>query len=152
MKYIVSSFVLLSLILVAGCGEKSDGNTFVTGTVTQGGKPIEGARVVFIPEDGSGESAGGRTDEAGKFVLTTSSGKDSSGTKPGSYKVTVSKTEMKWDGKSYIPAVEDGVEVKVKDEKTIQILPARYRNFATTPFKANVTENKDNNVFEFEIK
>jgi len=152
MKYIVSSFVLLSLILVVGCGEKSDGNTFVTGTITQDGKPLEGAKVVFIPEGGSGEGASGRTDATGKFVLTTSGGKNGSGTKTGNYQVTVSKTEMKWDGKSYVTAVVDGEDVKVKDEKTVHLLPVQYRNVASTPFKATVTENKDSNVFDFDVK
>lgn len=151
MKYIVSLFVLLSLIFVTGCGKKSDGNIFVTGTVTQGGNPLEGAKVVFIPEDSSGEGASGRTDATGKFVLTTSTGNDSSGTKPGEYRVTVVKTEMKWDGKSYITATQDGEDVQVKDERTEHLLPAQYRNFASTPFKAVVTENKDDNVFKFDI-
>ena len=151
MKYIVSSFILLSLIILAGCGKKDDGNTFVTGTVTQGGQPLADARVVFIPESGTGEGASGKTDESGKFVLTTSTGKDGSGTKPGEYKVTVSKTKMEWDGKAYITVTQNDAEVQVKDEKTVQLLPMQYANSVQTPFKATVTTNKDTNVFDFDI-
>jgi len=152
MKYIVNSFVFLSLIILAGCMKKSDGNTFVTGTVTKGGTPLADARVIFIPDDETGESAGGRTDTEGKFVLTTSTGNAGSGTKPGAYRVTVMKTKAEWDGKSYLPR-RDGYpdEPPLKDEKFIQLLPARYGNFASTPFKATVTTNKDDNVFEFAL-
>ena len=150
MKYIVCSFILGSLLVLAGCGPKSDGNVFVTGTVTQGGQPLEGARVVFIPEDGSGEGAGGRTDESGKFMLTTSSGNDASGTKPGEYRVTIAKTRVVWDGKSYLPA-SGGNSEPLKDEKTEHLLPREYGNFSQTPFKATVTSNKNTNVFEFDI-
>ena len=155
MKYIVSSFVLLSLMIMAGCG-KSDGNFYVTGTVTQGGQPLEGASVVFMPESMAGgstgaEGASGRTDAAGKFVLTTSTGKEGSGTKPGNYRVTVTKTEMKWDGKSYITVTDDDKQVQVEDRKTEHLLPVQYRDFANTPFKAVVTEKKEDNVFQFDI-
>ncbi|MCL2117659.1 MAG: carboxypeptidase-like regulatory domain-containing protein [Planctomycetaceae bacterium] len=151
MKYIVSTLLLLSLVILAGCGKKSDGNVFITGTVTQGGQPLEGARVIFIPNSGTGESAGGRTDENGKFVLTTSTGNDASGTKPGEYRVTVSKTKTEWDGKSYITVAGEAGDEKVKDEKTVQLLPLQYGNFSSTPFKAEVTANKDDNVFDFAI-
>jgi len=152
MRYIMSSFVLLSLIMLAGCGPKSDGNVFVTGTITKGGEPLEDARVVFIPESGTGESAGGRTDENGRFVLTTSTGSDASGTKPGEYRVTISKTRTEWDGRSYHPVRgDDPDEELVKDEKIIQLLPAQYGNFAQTPLKAVVTEDKNANVFDFDV-
>ena len=152
MKYIVSSFVLVTLILLAGCGKKSDGNFFVTGTITQGGQPLDDARVVFIPEGGAGEGASGPTDQDGKFVLTTSSGKEGSGTKPGAYRVTVSKTKIEWDGKSYIqPMRADEGEEPTKDEKLVHLLPRQFGEYASTPFKATVTEKKDDNVFDFEI-
>jgi len=152
MKYIISSFLLLSLIFLAGCKQKSDGNVFVTGTVTQGGKPLEGAVVKFISADGAGEGASGKTDADGKFVLTISTAKkEGSGTKPGEYKVTVSKTEITWDGKSYVTVTQDDQTVQVKDEKIKQLLPMQYANFSQTPFKATVTANKDTNVFTFDI-
>ena len=152
MRFIVSSFVLLSLVTLTGCGPKSDGNFFVTGTVTHGGQPLEDARVVFIPDGGSGEGASGRTDASGKYVLTTSSGNDASGTKPGEYRVTVSKTELVWDGRSYLPTESGDPDAEpVKDEKTVHLLPTEYGNFSTTPFRAVVTESRDGNVFDFAI-
>ena len=153
MKSIVSAFLLVSVIFLPGCGKKSDGNVFVTGTVTQGGQPIEDARVTFIPEGGSGEAAGGPTDQEGKYVLTTSMGKEGSGTKPGAYRVTVSKTKIEWDGKSYLPSMRaDEGEEPSKDEKVVQLLPRQYSNYASTPFQATVTEKQDDNVFDFDLK
>jgi len=153
MKYIMSSFVLVSLIVLVGCGPKSDGNFFVTGTVTQGGQPLEGARVAFIPDEGgSGEAASGATDANGKYVLTTSSGREGTGTKPGAYRVTVSKTDIVWDGRSYLPPTREEPDVQVKDERVAQLLPVQYSNFANTPLKATVTEKKDTNVFDFDIQ
>jgi len=140
------------LVVLAGCGQKSDGNFFVTGTITQSGQVLEGVRVAFIPDgDGSGEAASGATDANGKYVLTTSSGKDGTGTKPGSYRVTVTKTDIVWDGSSYLPPTRDEPDVRVKDEKVVQLLPVQYSNFANTPLKATVTEKKDTNVFDFDI-
>jgi len=152
MKGIVSSFALVSLVILAGCGAKSDGNFYVTGTVTQAGQPLEDARVRFIPEGASGEGASGVTDKDGKFVLTTSSGKEGSGTKPGNYRVTVSKTKIEWDGVTFLtPEGPTENAEPVKDEKVKHLLPMQYGDYARTPFKATVTENKDTNVFDFDI-
>ena len=150
MRYIVSSFALVSLVMLAGCGQPGDGNFFVTGTVTQGGQPLEGARVIFIPDGGSGEGASGITDADGRFVLTTSAGNAGSGTKPGAYRVTVSKTEIVWDGVTYIPSMSPDGEPS-RDERVVQLLPTQFANFANTPFRATVTENRATNVFEFVI-
>ena len=153
MKYIVSSFVLLSLIFLTGC-KKGDGNIFVTGTITQGGQPLEDVRVLFMPDgNASGEGAGGRTDKDGKYVLTTTSGKEGSGTKPGEYRVTLSKIVLEWDGKSYRTEMSsDMTPRQVEDKKTVHLLPAQYGSYAQTPLKATVTTNKDTNVFNFEIQ
>jgi len=151
MKSVVCSFVLVSLLIFAGCGKKSDGNTFVTGTVTQGGNPLEDARVTFVPEGGTGEAAGGSTDKDGKFLLTTSAGKQGTGTKPGQYKVTITKTKIEWDGKTYLPVMREGDEPS-KDEKIVHLLPLQYSNSVQTPFKATVTEKKADNVFDFDVK
>ena len=150
MRNIVCSFMVTSLLIVAGCA-KSDGNVLVTGTITQGGVAVEGASVMFIPDGGTGEGASGRTDSEGKYVLTTSTGKSGTGTKPGTYKVTVSKTVSEWDGRSYRTVSEDGEYVQVEDRTTKHLLPLSYNSLANTPLKATVTENKDDNVFNFDI-
>jgi hypothetical protein len=63
----------------------------VTGTVTQGGKPVENAQVFFVPTDSKLQPAAAITDANGNYALTTFSQGD--GAQPGSYGVKV----LKWD-------------------------------------------------------
>jgi hypothetical protein len=58
----------------------------VTGTVTQGGKPLEGITVGFIPVE-SGPASLARTNSEGKFVLVCENGR--AGAAEGKYKVTL---------------------------------------------------------------
>ena len=149
MKSFVSSLVLLSLIVLTGC-QKGDGNVYVTGDVIYGGQPLPGATVVFTAESASsGEDASGETDEEGRFVLTTVTGKSGSGTKPGEYRVAVTKKNVEWDGVSYLQrAGRDPVpDVKVSD-----MLPRSYSSYTTTPLRATVTNKKENNVFSFTVE
>src|SRR5258708_5235562 len=92
--------VLCMAVLVAvvgGCGGAKPPalNTVpVTGTVTHNGQPLEGATVTFYPaESMSGKSAGGTTDNAGKFTLKTLVGGTTmaDGAMAGEYNVTVAK-------------------------------------------------------------
>lgn len=72
-----------AMIGVTGCGSGSNGT--VTGTVTQGDKPLADAWVEFKPE--SGRIASGRTDAQGYYELTY--GPDQKGTLPGKNEVTI---------------------------------------------------------------
>lgn len=85
----------ITLVAIVGCGPGAS-TVPVSGTVTQNGKPVEGATVTFLRGGGDiskGELAIGKTDASGKFELTTHFGSKSSaaGAPPGEYKVTVSK-------------------------------------------------------------
>lgn len=65
---------LIGLVCVAatiGCGPPK---TFVTGTVTLDGEPIERASVEFFPRDGKGRTAGGFSDPAGRYRVEVSPG------------------------------------------------------------------------------
>jgi len=148
MKYFVSLFVVLSLSVLTGC-TKSDGNVFVTGEVTYKGELLADASVVFTAVDGAGEDASGKTNENGTFDLTTVTGKSGSGTKPGEYKVSITKKNVEWDGVSFLPR-PPGQE-PVKDVKVSDFLPREYSTYSTTPLKATVTKKKEDNVFKFEI-
>jgi hypothetical protein len=57
----------------------------VTGAVTQGGQPVAGALVMFIPE--AGVPSGGKTDQAGRFELRFNDGRP--GAVIGKHKVSV---------------------------------------------------------------
>ncbi len=72
------------LILLTGCGG-GDGPTLypVKGTLTKGGEPIAGVTVTFAPE--VGPSSAGRTNDEGKFVLLSQTGR--AGAVAGKHKV-----------------------------------------------------------------
>ena len=61
------------LFFVIGCGPSGPTTQPVSGTVTVGGAPLANATVTFTPKtpDGTLETAGGNTDESGKYTLYT---------------------------------------------------------------------------------
>src|SRR4051794_29592663 len=68
---------LLCLSAISGCGgvKKGPETVEVTGTVTLGGNPVEGASVVFYPGLGTDDqrlASQATTDQGGRFKLSTS--------------------------------------------------------------------------------
>jgi len=87
---------LFCLLAVAGCGPKTPETVPVTGLVTQGGMPVEGATVTFTRGSGGlaeGETAIGKTDANGRYELITHFGPQTSahGVVLGEYEVIISK-------------------------------------------------------------
>ncbi len=64
----VMSFLLLGFaaFAVGGCGAKLPPLGTVSGVVTQGGKPVEGVSIEFVP-DGGGRPSMAVTDAEGKY-------------------------------------------------------------------------------------
>jgi hypothetical protein len=80
-------FALAALVALAmGCGSKKN-LVKVEGKVTLDDQPLAGATVSFIPADGNGVPANGRTGDDGSFQLTTFNSGD--GARPGDYKVVI---------------------------------------------------------------
>lgn len=79
----------LTACALAGCGGVK--LVPVEGTVKLDGKPVDGATVTFISDDGKW-TAFGTTDSSGHFSLQSG---DKAGTLPGNYKVTVVKSPNK---------------------------------------------------------
>src|SRR5262249_26417852 len=75
----------LVLLVACGCGKRM---SKVEGTVLLDDKPLDGATVVFQPEEG-GQPATGMTGSDGVFHLTTRTTGD--GARTGNYKVTITK-------------------------------------------------------------
>ena len=93
----------LALIVLAGCGESGPPIPElapVTGTVTQGGKPLEGASVSFWPE-GKGSPSISATDAEGRFELKY--GGKADGAPLGKHTVRISKMKEE-AGNELIPA------------------------------------------------
>lgn len=90
--------VLLAVMATAGCGGGTPAGNFaqVTGTVTQGGVPLDGGMITFHATTGDKGQLGkyfALTDSSGKYVLLAN-GKDP-GIPPGMYKVTITKQGFK---------------------------------------------------------
>ncbi len=143
-----------------GCSGAKTGDTVpVSGTVTLDGVAVEGARVVFTPASGGGTAASGVTDASGVYRLTTREPGD--GAKPGSYLVQISKTEVKdptagaiKPGMTEEEATRAAYEAKEKagkdEPQVVEHLPVKYKNPATSGFKAEVTK-EGKNVFDFPL-
>lgn len=112
----------------------------VTGTVTQGGQPVEGAILAFIPANaGDGAAAIGgqaQTGADGKFTVTGSANQGQTelpGLPAGEYKVTVMKMET--------PAGAPSLDKPPKN-----LLPPEYAMIESTPVSATVTADGPNTV------
>lgn len=124
-----------SIALAVGCSggdqwtENLPETVEVSGVVTLDGQPLEGAAVIFAPDDGkyAGQAL---TDSSGRFEAQAFPSKE--GMVPGSYKVGVSKTiERKGKAVTGPDAAHDaggGVE-------WVNVVPVQY----TDPTKSGLT-------------
>jgi hypothetical protein len=120
---------------LAGCGPDGPEIAYVSGQVTLDGKPLAGASVVFIPENG--RPAGARTDENGYYVLNFDERRR--GAIPGKNLVritTVREAEQDEHGKVVVPASRERV-------------PMRYNTNSQLFF---VVEPKKKNVANFALQ
>jgi 5-hydroxyisourate hydrolase-like protein (transthyretin family) len=150
----------LALLLALGCnsGPRRPPTYAVTGTVTQNGKPLEAATVVFVPLEGAvgQEAATGVTDAQGRFKLTMYKADD--GANAGEYRIKVSKFDNKKPTKeeqaSYISYEEEQKMQFSADEKPTppskNLLNAKYANEATSGF--TFTVKKDDNTIDLKLE
>ena len=155
MNHYTRFFALLPLVFILAlpCGCPSKGPTVnrVEGIVTLDGTPVEGANVSFAPKAGSGEDlsgpllAGGKTDAAGKYTLTTNRGSTvGAGTTAGEYNVSIVKKTMTnpltaplAPGQRFVPQYEYGV-------------PKAFEEAAKSGISVEVVKGK--NVINFALK
>jgi hypothetical protein len=128
------------LLLSLGCGEDEEdlpATAPVSGTFTYEGKPVEVGTVTFYPQGGEGNHGIAiiQAGEEGKFTLTTY--KTGDGAVLGSHIVTI----------LYSPFPEDVMSGK----ETGKSLPPIYADPKTSPLKAEIKENKDNE-FDFVLE
>lgn len=131
-------FAALTLLTAGGCSQSADDGrprpVPVSGTVLYNRQPVEGATVVFVPEEHM-YAAAGRSRTGGSLQLRTFDEDD--GAIPGKYTVTVRKFEF-----LYPPG---GGEIER------QLLPVKYGTPTTSRLTATVVEGGENN-FTFELK
>lgn len=147
------------LLVMNGCSSEVGEPTYpVSGTITQKGKPIEGAIVAFTPKT-AGLAASGVTDAAGVYKLTSKTSGD--GAVPGKYGVSVTKYESQkgsakpeqgvksQNSSSGYPA---GYSENLSDMSSAppkNLLPPKFANPATSNLEADVT--KGPNKFDFNV-
>ena len=140
----------------SGCEPPDDRATRfpVSGKVTQGGTPVAGAVVTFVPKEKNGSPAFATTNDAGEFKLTTFSPED--GAIPGDYHVKVEKYDStgtpapsdSTDGASelnmddYEPGDDTSSEPK-------NLLPAKYADPYNSGLLFRVIEEE--NVFDIPL-
>ncbi len=139
--------VLVAVTLSFGCnGNRRDIITYkVSGTVTFDGKPVENARISFVPlVEGVGESAGAYTLKDGSYQLSSMNSDPGAGAMPGEYRVTLSHMIQR-----------PGVEPKRDDYGNIiqydfiEEFPAIYQDVENTPFTVKVVKGR--NTFDFPV-
>ncbi len=131
-----TSWLVLGVLCVAGCGGASDGRQAISGSVTLNGAPLEQGTIEFASVDGSQQSGGGITN--GKYSVPAEQG-----LLPGKYVVRISSTEEANPG---APLGPPGPEAETVQNK--QLIPPEYNTQST--LTAEVTEDGDNQ-FDFQI-
>jgi len=157
-----SGWAVLMAALVAaaccGCGGKADktGTLKAGGRVTYKGEPVSGATVTLVPQ-ARGRAAVGTTDDSGRFQLTTLSPGD--GALPGTYKVTVTKTDQPATSTPAPPMDSEAwrkldTEMMKKAGKPSpppkDLLPVKYKTADKTPLTCQV-ETSGKNDFQFDL-
>lgn len=135
--------VCISLFFLAGCGgdhARPVKTEKVTGVVTVGGNPIQGAIVGFHSE--KVRVATGTTDAKGKFRLTTYQTGD--GAVPGTHKVSITYS---LDPEAVVSNDPESLAKAVEAKNRI---PAKYNNPETSGLSKEVKAG-ENNHFEFEL-
>lgn len=141
--------LLVVLVVTVGCKPSTRRNLpveFVEGVITMDGAPLGEASVQFIPkaEKAGNEPAGGYTDAAGKYTLSSMNGDPGEGALPGEYDVFISKTiSVPIPGATH----EEG---DAPPEETKQVTPEIYRDRSNPQLEANVVKGK--NTFNFDLK
>ena len=151
MRLTIILTLLLSLATFVGCGGSNKnpyGAVYLEGTVTLDGSPMEGISVTLVPRDGD-LSAGGITDAAGKFTVTTGGSAAGTGAKPGEYDVTFYKVELTGQGLSY---EEYQKQFGDKQPETVYLVPKKYESAKTSEIPPiTVSSNKADNKFDFAL-
>lgn len=133
LTWIVLLFSTTSLTMT-GCGDSQFEFAPVSGQVLLDGKPVNGARVVFMPQASGdklvvGPYSNGETDDEGRFQLESVEPRPNAGAVVGPHRVVVSTR------KTHLDPEDRDIEI-VDSPETI---PWPYTNYKKTPLTFEVT-------------
>ena len=169
MKKTLLSTVLLGLVLalaLSGCSRQRVPADLpklypATVSITQDGKPLEGATIIFFGSDPASLKWGvaGCTDASGKAVMATNG--MYKGAPVGNYQVTVTKNESTQQEKAppspdpeKDPVAFNEWRLKYVDSpiknKEFSLIEVKYTLLESTPFKAEVSQAGPND-FKFDV-
>lgn len=150
------------LCVVIGCGQDGEPVAEASGVVTFNGKPVENAKVAFLPKEGGSRFSHGTTDAQGRFKLSTNGLND--GGLIGKHTVTVSKVDVPTEGGKGIDAEkmkEGGIAAGMTDygkmmsiggSKPAEVkneIPDKFKDAKTSGIELEITEKGPN---EFQLK
>ena len=137
----VRATLALLAVLCAGCTAGNSLKTVpVSGQVTYKGQPVAGATVSFLGE-GSERPATAISESSGVYHLTTL---DAKGAMPGSYAVTVTKTELPPELLKPMSMEEAAKTANQPPPKPKELLPGKYGDVAKTPLHFEVKAGQSN--------
>lgn len=132
---------LLGFCVLVGCKSDAGPLTPVSGNITFDGKPLAGARVLFIPVgDTLGHGGSGVTRDDGGYEIIAIRNNNRKGLLPGAYKVTLSRV-LRGDGSPLPP------DVPQQGSDAVETIPEQYCKRDLTPFSATITA--DAKTFDF---
>lgn len=124
-------------LCVLGCSNQHPELRRVSGTVTYNGEPVADAAVAFYNEQSS-RLATGRTDEKGRFKLSSYTKDD--GALPGEHRVVVTKVEAIEEQQRL--SMDEAMAARRTQNRSRQLLPNKYTSPETTPLFVTVTEER----------
>jgi len=151
MKHFFTLFICVSILFVAGCGEKlPDGMPPLhptTLTFTQGGVPLADAAVTLIALDATNVqwSSGGTTDSKGEVRIQT---QGFNGAPAGNYKVVVSKIETEGTAEVIEIIDHDAPRPATSSQKTFYLVDAKFRSAGTTDLTLEVKAGKNADTYD----
>jgi len=137
-------WVIVLAGLISGCSNEPQ-LVPAGGTVTYQNKPVPGADVVFVPDAG-GAPVIGRTDEQGRFSLTTDG---QPGAFAGSYQVAITAVRQIREVSAAEAVAMTSEQIYANHET---LIPIKYNNLITSGLKATVSEDPAKNEYVFELK
>jgi hypothetical protein len=144
MGYRTLGLLGFGLAAVLGC-EARPTLVPVSGKVTMGGNPVEGAMVLFLHRSREGEHASGMTDPDGNFKLATyiSANETPEGALPGDYDVIIDKIRQ-------VRRTPD-LKVGMQSYELVNLLPEKY-SMRGSGLQASVKKGEANEfLFDLDV-